>query len=271
MRGRFTIGRPGVSRRLAYAIGVGVLASALAGCGAAPGLDGGTGTTSPTSLPPVTSFTSTTNAVPATSSTTTTMALLQRGDTGAPVLELQSQLTALGYWLGTPDGVFGDSTQQAVYAIQKAAGIPVDGVVGPETEAAIKDGVRPIPRSTSGYVVEVNLRRNLVMFVKSGTLEYTLNTSTGGGYTYTVDGETAVAATPVGTFHIIWEEDGLVVNSLGELWRPKFFYSGFAIHGDSFVPPYPASHGCVRVSNEAIDWIWEQNLAPIGTTVWTYW
>jgi lipoprotein-anchoring transpeptidase ErfK/SrfK len=30
------------------------------------------------------------------------------------------------------------------------------------------------------------------------------------------------------------------------------------------------SHGCVRISNEAIDWVWAQNLDPIGTTVWVY-
>ncbi|HVA73292.1 MAG TPA: L,D-transpeptidase [Acidimicrobiales bacterium] len=62
----------------------------------------------------------------------------------------------------------------------------------------------------------------------------------------------------------------MVVSALGELWRPKFFNSGFAIHGDSYVPPVPVSHGCVRVGNEAIDWIWAQNLAPLGTAVWVY-
>jgi hypothetical protein len=26
-----------------------------------------------------------------------------------------------------------------------------------------------------------------------------------------------------------------------------FFYSGYAIHGDSYVPIQPVSHGCVRI------------------------
>ncbi|MGO8872782.1 MAG: hypothetical protein ACLQPH_15525 [Acidimicrobiales bacterium] len=26
----------------------------------------------------------------------------------------------------------------------------------------------------------------------------------------------------------------------------------------------------MRVSDEAIDWIWSDNLAPIGTSVWVY-
>ena len=79
-----------------------------------------------------------------------------------------------------------------------------------------------------------------------------------------------MAVTPVGQFSIYSEVDGTVVDSLGELWRPKYFDAGFALHGDSYVPPFPVSHGCVRVSNEAIDWIWANNLAPVGTPVWVF-
>jgi hypothetical protein len=189
------------------------------------------------------------------------------GSSGPAVLAVQQQLTSLGYWLGTPNGVFGDSTQQAVYAIQKAAGIPANGIVGSSTYAALNDGALPHPLSTSGYVIEVDLQRDLVMFVNNGQLEYILNTSTGGGYIY--DGD-VLAATPVGHFQIYRATDGQVVDSLGTLWRPRYFTGGFAIHGDSNVPPVPVSHGCVRVSDEAINFIWAANLAPIGTPFWVY-
>jgi peptidoglycan hydrolase-like protein with peptidoglycan-binding domain len=192
------------------------------------------------------------------------------GATGAAVLAIQQRLTALGYWLGTPNGTFGDSTEQAVWALQKAAGISRTGIVGPATQAALDVGVEPQPRSTSGYVIEVDLADDLVMFVTNGKIDYVLNTSTGGGYTYTEDGVTSVATTPTGHFSIYRQTNGLVVDSLGSLWRPKFFDAGFAIHGDSSVPPTPVSHGCARVSNEAINWIWANNLAPIGTAVWVY-
>lgn len=192
------------------------------------------------------------------------------GDSGAAVLSLQRRLSALGYWLGNPDGRFGDSTLQAVYALQKAAGLSPDGVVGPATEAALERGAVPTPRSRSGHVVEVDLHRDLVMIVNDGRLAVVLNTSTGGGYTYYDGGIASVATTPTGTFHLFRQVDGLVVSSLGELWRPKYFYSGFAIHGDAYVPPYPVSHGCVRVSNEAIDWIWAANLMPLRTEVLIY-
>ena len=205
-----------------------------------------------------------------TTTTTTTPTNLGPGASGPAVLALQQHLTSLGYWLGTPDGTFGNTTEQAVYALQKAAGITRDGIVGPVTEHALADGVVPHPRSTSGNVIEVDLEDDLLMFVRDGQLLYTLNTSTGGGYTYTDDGVTAVADTPVGLFHVYRQVFGMVVDSLGQLWLPKFFDEGFAIHGDTDVPPYPVSHGCVRVSNEAIEWIWSSNLAPIGTSVWVY-
>jgi len=202
--------------------------------------------------------------------TGTTIVGLQLGDSGPAVTALQVRLSSLGYWVGAPDGTFGDSTQQAVWALQKTAGLTADGVVGPQTAAALAAGVVPRPRSTSGYVVEVDLQDGLLMVVNGGKLLHTLNTSTGGGYTYVDQGVTSVAMTPSGMFHVYNVINGLDVDSLGALWRPRFFDGGFAIHGDSYVPPFPVSHGCVRVSDEAINWIWAANIMPIGTEVWVY-
>ncbi len=128
---------------------------------------------------------------------------LRPGDTGPAVLALQQQLSALGYWLGRPDGNFGDSTEQAVYALQKAAGLTRDGVVGAHTARALSKGVLPVPRTTQGDAIEVDLKADLVMVVRNGALTHVLNTSTGGGYTYTENGVSAVAQTPTGTFHVL--------------------------------------------------------------------
>lgn len=108
------------------------------------------------------------------------------------------------------------------------------------------------------------------MIMRHGALYRTFNTSTGGGYTYSVDGVTGLAETPRGVFHVYREVDGLDVSPLGELWRPKYFDGGYAIHGDAYVPATPVSHGCVRISDEAIDWVWASNQMPLGTTVWIY-
>jgi N-acetylmuramoyl-L-alanine amidase len=195
---------------------------------------------------------------------------LQAGAQGPLVADLQSRLTALGYWLGGPGGYFGDATQQAVYALEKAAGISRSGVVGAQFVAALNADTVPAPRTTSGNAIDVDLGRDLLEIVQNGQLKYVLNTSTGGGYTYVEDGATNVAITPTGVYKTQRVVDGTVTDSLGTLWRPRFFVGGYAIHGDSYVPSYPASHGCVRVSNEAIDWIWATNLDPIGETVDVY-
>jgi hypothetical protein len=50
---------------------------------------------------------------------------------------LQRALNRLGYSAGTVDGEFGPGTLRAVTAFQKRAQLPVDGVVGPKTWAAL--------------------------------------------------------------------------------------------------------------------------------------
>jgi hypothetical protein len=56
-----------------------------------------------------------------------------RGDTGPTVSALQARLSELGYWTGEADGTFGWDTHHAVVAVQKAAGLERDGIVGPAT------------------------------------------------------------------------------------------------------------------------------------------
>jgi lipoprotein-anchoring transpeptidase ErfK/SrfK len=79
------------------------------------------------------------------------------------------------------------------------------------------------------------------------------------------------AVTPVGTFKIDRERpDGWWIGDLGQIYRPKYFVGGVAIHGSMSVPAYPASHGCVRVTVKAMDFIWDNNILPRGTQVLVY-
>lgn len=206
----------------------------------------------------------------ATSRVASTAPLLRLGSRGPLVVTLQRRLSTLGYWVGPASGVYSDATQQAVFAVQKVASLARDGVVGPRTAAALARGVRPGVRSRTGYVVEIDLRRNVILLVRSGRLLTTLNTSTGGGYLYDSGGVTSRAVTPTGHFRVFRQVNGLDVSPLGELWRPMYFTGGYAIHGSASVPPYPASHGCVRVSNEAMNWLWATHRLAIGTAVWVY-
>jgi lipoprotein-anchoring transpeptidase ErfK/SrfK len=47
-----------------------------------------------------------------------------------------------------------------------------------------------------------------------------------------------------------------------------YFTGGYAVHGNPSVPPYPASHGCVRVPMWIADWMFETN--DYGETVYVY-
>lgn len=61
-----------------------------------------------------------------------TMPLLKKGSQGEAVKKLQQTLNGKGYKL-TEDGDFGNKTEAAVKAFQKANGLEVDGEVGPMT------------------------------------------------------------------------------------------------------------------------------------------
>ena len=63
--------------------------------------------------------------------------ILRDGDYGADVIELQTRLKAVGYDPGEIDGEFGPNTEDAVEALQTAAGIAVDGEFGPDSLAAL--------------------------------------------------------------------------------------------------------------------------------------
>lgn len=223
--------------------------------------------TPPPSPSPSASASPTRSGAPSPSPSSGTQALRQ-GDRGPAVLALQQRLTELGYWLGAPDGTFGDLTEQAVYALQKAAGLTRDGLVGARTRRALAAGVRPAAHSGVGRVIEVDLARQLVLVVDDGRVRLVLNTSTGSGGTYWYEGRLYRAVTPRGHFAVYAEIDGLRMSPLGRLWRPKYFYGGIALHGSLFVPPWPDSHGCVRLSDAAIDMVWATGLARVGTAVW---
>jgi peptidoglycan hydrolase-like protein with peptidoglycan-binding domain len=71
--------------------------------------------------------------------------VLARGDSGPAVEKWQEDLNR---WLENErpqrtqlvvDGIFGRRTERATRAFQKAMNLTVDGIVGPQTRAAMKD------------------------------------------------------------------------------------------------------------------------------------
>jgi hypothetical protein len=195
----------------------------------------------------------------------------REGDEGPEIARLQEALLLLGYRPGEPDGRYGAATASAVLAFQKHEGLQRDGVAGPEVLAAL---ARPPsgagPRDPGpGPRLEVDLDRQIMFVTLADGSRFVLNVSTGSGGTYRHPrGGTAVAATPVGGFAIGRKIDALERAPLGVLYRPMYFHGGFAVHGSPSVPAYPASHGCIRVSNADEDWLFPQ--VPVGTPITIY-
>jgi peptidoglycan hydrolase-like protein with peptidoglycan-binding domain len=199
------------------------------------------------------------------------VAILGLGATGSAVVDIQKRLASQGYWLPGINGVFDANTQQAVWAFQKANHLARTGVIDAATQKAFRTATRPKPRSTTGYHYEVNKTLQIAIVAVNGYAKYIFNTSTGSDHPYTLDGVGYSAHTPEGQFTVIRQVNGPDKSPLGVLYRPKYFtWSGIAVHGYTEVPPYPASHGCTRVSMAAIDFIWANNILPIGTSVWVY-
>ncbi len=222
-----------------------------------------------TAVPPAT--TTTTPVVPVPLSTTANPATLRPGDAGDEVLALQRRLQALGYWLGTADGNYGSLTEQAVTAFQKVEGLQPEGIAGPDTAGALAQAVRPQPRSDHGDLLEVDKQRQVLLVVREGSVAWVVNTSTGNGRPYQSGGVSQVAETPSGRWTVSRAVDGVRQAPLGSLYRPRYFHAdGIAVHGSPSVPPYPASHGCVRVTDAAMDFIWASDAMPMGSTVWVY-
>jgi lipoprotein-anchoring transpeptidase ErfK/SrfK len=92
-----------------------------------------------------------------------------------------------------------------------------------------------IPKAhfASGDHVEVDKTRQVLFEVRRGRVVRVIHVSTG-----------ATGNTPVGRWHVYWKSPGL--NSHG-MYYSLYWLRGFAIHGYASVPPWPASHGCVRM------------------------
>lgn len=102
------------------------------------------------------------------------MRLYHHGDRGEPVLDVQERLSSLGYDVSRDEaGLFGDGTMEAVSQFQAERGLPVDGIVGPESwreivDAGYKLGDRMVyhrvPMMRGDDIAELQARLNSLGF-----------------------------------------------------------------------------------------------------------
>ncbi|HEX6387897.1 MAG TPA: L,D-transpeptidase family protein [Solirubrobacteraceae bacterium] len=158
------------------------------------------------------------------------------GSRGAVVRELQRRLSALGYVVGKR-GVYDGRTARAVHAFRKMTGLS-------RTYVASKDVFQKLARGAGrfkvrypshGRHIEGDLTHQVLALIgKGGKVERLYPMSSGAPGTPTI----------LGSYRVYSKTPGY--NAKG-MYFSAYFIRGYAVHGYASVPPYPASHGCLRV------------------------
>jgi hypothetical protein len=182
------------------------------------------------------------------------------GSVGPLVGEMLRRLSALGYAVARPTSGFGADVVQSVYAFQKAQRLPRTGSADEAFWRRLERPLPAVPRYRQpGDHLEIDKARQILLVVRDGSVRLISPVSTAGIAGY---------YTPVGRFAIYRKVPGYDPSPLGVLLSPMYFLGGYAIHGNPSVPPYPASHGCIRVPNFVIARLFSSE--PYGETVYVY-
>ncbi len=164
-----------------------------------------------------------------------------RGENGYAytVRGVQLRLWMLGYLdRSSVTGGVDYETEQALLAFQGWNSLARTGTVTGETQLELFRAAPPRPAThRPGRRVEIYRDRGVLLMVDGAEVRRAVHTSTG-----------AFGRTPVGTYRVYRKE--LMSWSVPfSVWMPwaSYFVGGIAMHEYSYVPEYPASHGCVRL------------------------
>ena len=117
------------------------------------------------------------------------------------------------------------------------------------------EGAFRVRHPRDGRHVEIDLSRQVLALIDGDDVRRIYHTSSGAPATPTV----------LGRFRVYRKSPG--TNAKGMV-HSSYFIGGYAIHGYASVPPYPASHGCLRVP---IPNAWSIfNWIGMGDVVWVY-
>jgi peptidoglycan hydrolase-like protein with peptidoglycan-binding domain len=183
---------------------------------------------------------------------------------GSIIKKLRQQ----GYWVDTADSPLKIKNKFAIIAFQKVMGFKRDGILTDQVASKIMGSTAPAIKDSSHHLhIEVDLNRQILFVIDStDSIIHILPVSTGNGKQFLYpDKGLEYARTPRGRFKIYYKIKGWKESELGLLYDPLYIEGGFAIHGASEVPSYPASHGCIRIPLFAADSLYA--LALIGTPV----
>ena len=208
------------------------------------------------------------NGVPATPNSST------EADTTATVRDIQRALAAGPFDPGPVDGLYGTKTKQAIWSLEKLAGLAANGEWSSTDADALQRVLNgQVGGPTTGHSrrwVEIDLSQQLMKVYDPGRTVPVLvsHVSSGSGIPWRNGRYSGRSITPTGTFTIFrrirgWRQSSL---GIGSLYNPLYFTrSGIALHGSRSVPSYPASHGCVRVPMHIAEYL--PSMLPNGTPV----
>jgi len=205
--------------------------------------------------------------------------LLEKGDAGPRVRDLQARLAQLYWFFGRGTGTYDDATAEAVRGFQDKRRIPVTGKVDQRTLDRL-DGMTtepsrdamglhnlpgPLdPRCRTGRVICIDKSSQTLRWVVDGKVLKTVDVRFGASYTPTREG----------VFHVYLKDADHVSHLYGSAMPySMFFSSGQAVHysSDFAARGYAgASHGCVNVRDyDAVAWLYGQ--VQVGDEVVVYW
>ena len=205
--------------------------------------------------------------------------LLERGDSGLEVRDLQARLAALAWFFSVPDGAYDAETAEAVRGFQAKRQIAVTGRVDRRTLDRLHDmtsepsrdamGLHNVPgrldeRCRTGRVLCIDKASQTLRWVVEGRVLRTVDVRFGSSYTPTREG----------VFSVYYKSRDHV-SRLYDSSMPyaMFFSGGQAVHysSDFAATGYGgASHGCVNVrDHDAVAWLFDQ--VQVGDEVVVYW
>ncbi|MFO1433349.1 MAG: L,D-transpeptidase family protein [Candidatus Competibacteraceae bacterium] len=196
---------------------------------------------------------------------------LKPGQKGGKVATLQQLLSSAGFYRNEVDGVYDAQTRSAVIAFHKALDQPRTPVwrSGDWHALCAYSASSLPPRQGQPDRVEIDLNRQVLYLIKRDKVMAIMPISSGNGQRYQEEsGNWVKAITPAGDYSILRFYNGWRTSYLGELYRPWYFYNGYAVHGSPSVPPQPASHGCVRVSIWDADYLAHQLQVGMPLYIW---
>jgi peptidoglycan hydrolase-like protein with peptidoglycan-binding domain len=181
---------------------------------------------------------------------------LDPGDRGPAVKLFNDLLSGEGYY-DTDGHTYGSHTERAVMAFRKVNGMERTFNADPTIFKMLAEGKGAFkPKYPgAGKHVEVDISKQVMALVDDGEPKYVFHVSTGA------------AATPSdqGGYTFYRKDPGF--NSLG-MYYSVYYNRGEATHGYHSVPPYPASHGCIR--NPIPDSIFIYNWIDLGDKMYVY-